>query len=165
MEELISKISSYNIFNNLLPGVLIAVIVSSSTSFNLILEENVLGFFAYYFYGIIVSRVGSLVIEELIDKKLKLIKKRPYDEYIQASKKDEDIKLLSEVNNTYRTLIAIPLLTLIALFVDFLVSKFSISNNALIITFSVLLIILFFFSYKKQTKYISSRITKANSIS
>ena len=63
MKDLLDKISSYNIFNFLLPGVVFAVFVSKTTSFKLMQEDVLSGAFVYYFVGAVISRIGSLVVE------------------------------------------------------------------------------------------------------
>ena len=62
MDGLLDKISSYNIFNYLLPGSLFAVIADAVTDYRLIQEDIVVGLFLYYFIGLVVSRIGSLVV-------------------------------------------------------------------------------------------------------
>lgn len=66
MKDLLDKLSSYNIFNYLLPGVLFAAFVDSLTSFHIVQKDPVIGVFLYYFLGSLVSRVGSLFVEPLL---------------------------------------------------------------------------------------------------
>ena len=73
MKEFLEKISSYNIFNNLLPGILFVVIAKETTSFSFIRENIFEGAFLYYFIGLFISRVGSLWIEPFL-KKIKVVK-------------------------------------------------------------------------------------------
>ena len=63
MKEIIDKLSSYNIFNYLLPGVLFVAIAKNFTEYNLILDNDFIGAFFYYFIGMVISRFGSLIIE------------------------------------------------------------------------------------------------------
>jgi hypothetical protein len=55
MKEFITKISSYNIFNNLLPGILFVFLLNKITIYNLLQDDLVVGFFLYYFIGITIS--------------------------------------------------------------------------------------------------------------
>ena len=66
MKELLDKLSSYNIFNYLLPGILFSVLASKTTELNLIQIDIILGVFVYYFIGLIISRIGSLIIEPIL---------------------------------------------------------------------------------------------------
>ena len=112
MKDILDKLTSYNIFNYLFPGVLFVIIAKATTDYNFIQEDNLLGAFLYYFIGMTVSRFGSVIIEPLF-KKIKFLKFRDYKEYVVASKQDTKIELLSEVNNTYRTLNSMMFLLLI----------------------------------------------------
>src|SRR5258708_27866802 len=106
MKDLIDKLSSYNIFNYLFPGVIFAVVGTQVSSFRLLVDDIVIGVFVYYFFGMVVSRVGSLLLEPPL-KWLKLIEFAPYDDFVATSRLDAKIDILSEQNNTYRTLASV----------------------------------------------------------
>ena len=93
MDKIIEKISSYHIFNNLVPGYLFLIISSQIMKKNLIIDSLIYSFFEAYFIGIIISRISSLVIEKIIVKIWNL-KKEPYDKYIEANKKDDKLEIL-----------------------------------------------------------------------
>ena len=99
MKDILDKLTTYNIFNYLFPGVLFVIIAKATTDYDFIQEDNLLGAFLYYFIGMTVSRFGSVIIEPLF-KKIKFLNFRDYKEYVVASKQDTKIELLSEVNNT-----------------------------------------------------------------
>lgn len=101
INSIIQKISSYNIFNYLLPGVVYVAFLEAMSSYSFYQENIVIGLFLYYFLGMVISRVGSLIIEPLLQKS-KITKFAPYSNYVKASKNDNKIELLSEVNNSYR---------------------------------------------------------------
>lgn len=157
MKEIIDKLSSYNIFNYLLPGIIFVIIANGTTDYNFIQENNFLGGFLYYFIGMIISRFGSVIMEPIL-KKTNFIKFRDYFDYINASQKDGKIELLSEVNNTYRTLNSMMFLLLILKFYNFLSIEFNFNNIVTLIILTVLILVLFLFSYRKQTNYITKRI-------
>jgi len=102
MKDLLEKLSSYNIFNYLLPGIVFVVLADKVTTFRFAQQDIVLGVFLYYFIGLIVSRLGSLTIEPLL-KWSKFVKFSPYADFISASKEDKSLEVLSETNNMYRT--------------------------------------------------------------
>ena len=104
-----------------------------------------------------VSRFGSVIIEPLF-KKIKFLKFRDYKEYVVASKQDTKIELLSEVNNTYRTLNSMMFLLLILKLYNFCSIKFELSYTFSLICLTMLTTILYLFSYRKQTNYITKRI-------
>jgi len=161
MKEILEKISSYNLFNNLFPGVLFVLIAKYVTAYNFIQSDIVLGVFLYYFIGLVISRIGSLLIDPVL-KAVKFIKVKPYDEYVMASKQDEKINLFAEINNMYRTICAMAVSVLILRLYEYCVVKFQICDAVTPIILGVSIAILFLFSYRKQTKYIIKRIDVAN---
>ena len=108
----------------------------------------------------IISRIGSLIIAPIL-KKMKITKFENYKDFVKASKKDEKIDLLSEVNNMYRTIIALIVTIGFLKFYNWLESKLIWLSNWNITIGLVFLLVLFVLSYKKQTKFITKRI-KAN---
>jgi len=154
MKELLDKLSSYNLFNYLFPGILFVTIAKETTSLDLLQENIITGVFLYYFIGLVISRVGSLLIEPLL-KNLSFVKFSDYSDYIKASKKDEKIDLLSEVNNMYRTLISMFVLLLCIPVFEPIQSNYPEATPFII---TVTLLALFLWSYKKQTNYITKRI-------
>ncbi|MBN4047348.1 hypothetical protein JYU05_02285 [bacterium AH-315-P13] len=157
MNELLDKLTSYNIFNYLFPGTIFVIIAKAITNYDFIQENNLLGGFLYYFIGMIISRFGSVIIEPIL-KKTNFLKFQEYSEYIYASKNDAKIELLSEVNNTYRTLSSMILLLLILKLYNYFSIKFNFSTTLTLIVLTMLILVLFLFSYRKQANYITKRI-------
>ncbi len=157
MKELLDKLSSYNIFNYLLPGVLFSVLASKMTELELIQKDIVVGVFIYYFVGLIISRFGSLIIEPLL-KKIKFLKFADYKDFVQASAKDGKIEILSEANNMYRTFIATFLLLGLMKLYFLLAAKWYFLTDWSDWILVILIIGMFLFSYRKQTNYITKRI-------
>jgi hypothetical protein len=157
MKDLLEKISSYNIFNYLLPGVLFAFIISKMTVYSLLQDDILTGAFVYYFLGLTVSRVGSLLIDPLL-KKVKFVRFSDYKTFVSTSKKDGKIELLSEVNNMYRTLCALFLLILVLLGCQSVLVHVQWLVPAGPYIALTLLALLFAFSYRKQSEYVVKRI-------
>lgn len=162
MKEIIDKISSYNLFNYLFPGIIFVVLLRRFSTIDLIIENNFLGAFLYYFIGLVISRIGSLILEPLF-KKIKLVTFSDYKDFIDASKKDEKIELFSEVNNTYRTIASLFLCLSISVIYDKFISEYLTKYGIDIYLITVGLLALFMFSYRKQTSYINKRIEKSKS--
>lgn len=157
METFLTKISSYNLFNYLFPGILFVVIANEFTAYPFLQANLVVGVFIYYFIGLAVSRFGSLVIEPIL-KKIHFLKFADYKKFVSSSKKDDGLKVLSEANNMYRTLSSLFVLLLLLKLYEFIESIFPILkhwNNYILI---VLLLVLFLLSYRKQTNYITKRM-------
>ena len=160
MKELLDKISSYNLFNYLFPGVLFIVIINKFTRYTVPFDNMIVGAFICYFIGLVTSRFGSLIIEPIL-RKTRFISFTDYSDFVSASKKDSKINLFSEINNMYRTLSSLLILTLILKLYEFLEKKISGLSEWSHYILLILLLIMFLFSYQKQTKYITKRI-KAN---
>lgn len=157
MKDLLNKISSYNLFNYLLPGILFAVLVERITTYKIIQSDIIIGLFLYYFCGLVISRIGSLILEPVM-KKTSFVTSAPYEDFIHVSAKDSSLEILSEVNNMYRTLLAL-------FFVLVVIKPFEIATrwlNLNVDTASYILLVILFalfaFSYRKQTKYITKRV-------
>lgn len=157
MKDLLDKLTSYNLYNYLLPGIIFVVLLKELTSFSFVQENLVIGVFVYYFIGLIISRIGSLVIEPIL-KWTNFIKFGDYSRFVLVSKKDSKIETLSEVNNSYRTISSMFILLLALKFYETLVFKFTIQESTSKLFLIILLLTLFLFSYRKQTKYITARI-------
>ena len=157
MKELLDKISSYNIFNYLLPGILYVVLLSEFSEVNIIQDEFIIGAFLYYFIGLVISRVGSLIVEPIF-KKLKILKFAEYSEFITACENDSKIETLSESNNMYRTLVALFLTLLLSKIYVFASIKYEWPKSTDFYLLAMLVLTMFIFAYRKQTNYITKRI-------
>ena len=149
--------TTYNLLNYLLPGILFVIFANHFTSYSFLQENLIIGGFLYYFIGMVISRIGSLFIEPFL-KKIRFLNFSNYKDFIYAGNKDEKIGVLSEQNNQYRTIVAflvsIGLLKVWELFSDYL----NLSQFAEAVIIYVVLLIIFLVSYRKQTNYIRSRV-------
>lgn len=157
MKELLNKLSSYNLFNYLLPGIIFVIIASKITRYSLVQEDLLTGAFLYYFIGLVISRFGSLAVEPFL-KSISFINFADYKDFVIASKKDDKLELLSEVNNTYRTLCSLLILLFLLKIYETIELAFPFLQKCSVIILLILLITMFLFSYRKQTKYIAKRI-------
>ncbi len=160
MSEILNKISSYNIFNYLFSGTIFAVAADAFTSYSLIQEDILIAIFLYYFLGMVISRVGSLAVEPLL-KKTGFIRFSDYSKFVIASQTDPKIEVLSEVNNVYRTLCALFVTLLIFSTYDACTSSWPFLTVAGPYVAASGLLVMFLFSYRKQTNYIVKRINIA----
>jgi hypothetical protein len=158
MKELIAKISSYNLFNYLFPGVVFVALSNALTTYSFVQDNLLVAAFLYYFIGLVISRFGSLVVEPLL-KKLHFLRFADYDDFVSASRSDPQIEVLSEANNTYRTLCSTFLLLLLLMLYDWLAQSLAfLRDSKTTVLLIVLLLVTFLFSYRKQTKYIKKRV-------
>ena len=89
------------------------------------------------------------------------MKFKDYKLFVAASKKDSKLEILSEQNNTYRSLIAMLISVGITKIYELLTKEFSISNDFTTWILLLSLLILFIAAYKKQSNYITSRIDRS----
>lgn len=160
MQELLTKISRYNLFNYLLTGsvFIISTILIIKPTYIFSIQDNIVIFlFTSYFVGSVLSRIGSLCVEPFL-KKIKFVTFADYKDFLEIQKIDPTISDLSEENNIYRTYVAsfLILLTLV------IVRKYSdvvfLTRNTLTLVVIILLSLIFLFAYKKQTAYIKKRV-------
>jgi hypothetical protein len=157
MKEILEKISSYNLFNYLLPGILFVAISNNFISFSFIHNGVIIDVFIYYFIGLIISRFGSLIIEPLL-KKILFLKFSNYKDFVLASKQDAQIDIFSEVNNMYRTFCSMFILIISLKFYYLINLKFPVLGKMDTYILIFLLLLMFLFAYRKQTQYITKRI-------
>jgi hypothetical protein len=160
MNELLSKLSSYNLFNYLFPGIIFAFLADQITSYSFVQSNLLVGLFLYYFIGLVISRFGSLVLEPFL-KKIKFVQFEDYEKYCDACKRDSTLETLNEANNMYRTLCSLFFLLLLLKLYELLGSLVPGLRRWSVIILVILLFVTFLFSYKKQTGYVTKRI-KAN---
>ena len=157
MEKLIDKLTSYNLFTNLLPGVMYCLLSDKLLNTSLIQPDIVIGVFFYYFCGMAISRVSSVIVEPLL-KATKFVTFSKYEHYLNAISKDPQIGTLLETNNTYRSIVALFACILLTGAWTAAVAKFpdfeAISGYA----FVAIALLLFLLAYRKQNNYIKSRI-------
>ena len=155
MEKLLEKLTSYNLFNYLLPGIIFSVLLETTTNYSIIRKDIMIEAFLAYFIGLIISRVSSLIVEPCL-KKIGFVRFYGYRWFVATEKDNKSLKVLSEVNNMYRVFISLFfILIIIILYENCFQDLLSGYINYILV---VGLLILFLFSYRKQTQYITKRI-------
>ena len=157
MKELLDKISSYNIFNYIFPGIVFSVFLEKLFGYSIVPSDIIIGFFVYYFVGLTISRIGSLIIEPIL-KKIKYIKFISYENFVNAEKIDDKLEVLSEVNNTYRTICSMIFLLIVFYAIGYFLNDFLFLKGYELISLLIFLFIIFIYSYRKQTNYIVNRV-------
>ncbi|HBB9226628.1 TPA: phosphohistidine phosphatase, partial [Escherichia coli] len=114
MDGLWEKISSYNIFNNLFPGALFIYLLERMTNIVLSGDDLIKNVVLYYFVGLVIGRIGSIVLEPFL-KLSRLIKFAPYKDYVSACGVDGKIETLQEIANMYRTIFSMSIILLATL--------------------------------------------------
>lgn len=157
MDRILDKLSAYNIFTNLFPGVIYCFVAKMFFGLPLVQDDLVVAAFLYYFCGMVISRIGSVVVEPLM-KKTKFITYSDYGDYVAASKTDKFIEQLLETSNAYRSVIALLLCLIctgawVELAANWLIfGKYE--NYVLLMA----LLVLFGLAFRKQTLYVTKRV-------
>lgn len=174
METILNKLSPYLLLNHILAGGVYCVLSNAWGLPNIPLSENTLtNLITFYFIGLAINRFGGIVIEKIL-LKLKIIKYKPYKEFLYAEQKDKRISELSEASHIYKTFTALMFVITLLLIFQTLYENVNINDcrnvlrfintlfvNNIKLIFAFGLFVLFLLSYRKQTKYIISRIEKA----
>lgn len=158
LNDFMKQLSSYNLFNCLLPGVIFVVAVERFTTIVMTPSNLLVAAFVYYFVGMIISRVGSLVLEPAL-KQVRFVRFAAYSKFVAASKTDSKLEVLSETNNSYRTMLSCALLIgLVVLWervIIVAVPGVAAWGAPLLATGTIAL---FLFAYRKQSSYIRQRV-------
>jgi hypothetical protein len=105
----------------------------------------------------VISRIGSLILEPFL-KWVRFVKFADYSDFVVACKEDPKIDVLSETNNMYRSLCSL----LMVLVLTWAYSWFELGwpwiRNWDLPVSVLLLLAIFMFSYRKQTRYITKRV-------
>ena len=161
MNSILEKLGSYQLLTNLLPGAFFGLAIKYFLNMNLPTENVGEDIVIYYFIGLFISRIGSLVIEPVL-KKMRFIKYANYADFVKAVKTDSKIDTLSEMNNYLRSLLTCVLLLPVMKIAQVLSSHwlwFAINWKWIVI---VILFVLLLFSYGKQSKYVRNRVDVVN---
>jgi hypothetical protein len=156
--EILSKLSSYNIFNYLFPGAVFGVIAQHFELLhvpNQLVEKTIW----FYFIGLSISRIGLIVVEPIL-RKMGFISYSKYDQFVNASASDSKIDLLVEVANTYRTLCTLFIVILIGLAFNGLSTQIELSSYWRERILVIILFLLFLISFRKQSNYVRARVSQ-----
>lgn len=157
MNSIVEKLGSYQILTNLFPGAFFGLGLKYLLDFRFPTESIVEELIIYYIMGLIISRIGSLILEPVL-KKIRFLKFAPYHDFVKATKIDAKIDILSETNNYMRSLLTSTLMLLAVGGLQKLaqICSWFIYNWKWVLL--ILILIIFLFSYRKQTNYVRKRV-------
>ena len=165
IEKILEKLAAYEIINNIIPGAIYVVLTDRLTRFSVQIENVFSNLVIYFFVGVVIGRIGSLIIEPILRHKTKkgraVIKFAPYDEFVTAEKLDKTgrLKELSAINNMYRVLTSTMFCLFITIIIGYLWDSVIVKFKNWILPIVIFaLMIVFVFSYRKQTDYVKKRI-------
>jgi hypothetical protein len=157
VSDFLSKLSSYNLFNNLVPGVLFVWISGAIVGRDLVPRDVLVSLFVYYFVGMVIGRFGSLVMEPVL-KRTKFLRYGNYGDFVRASKIDPKIETLLEVSNMYRCITAMLVLLLLVRPFVWLAAKVTFARIHWAELLCTVLLVTFAFSFRKQNDFINRRV-------
>ena len=170
LNTIIAKLGSYHILANLIPGAFFGFALDAL--FGITLPVEGLGGYivAYYFIGLIIGRIGSLVTKRIFTRQ-KGAKKRictqfieyaPYSDFMKSEKSDQKLVALSDMNECYRSLLTSVWLLPVVNGFYWLVQRHQWLSTHWVWIAVLLLFGLFLWSYKEQTRFIKERVENAN---
>ncbi|MER8906996.1 hypothetical protein NKH99_04840 [Mesorhizobium sp. M0854] len=115
----------------------------------------------YYFLGMVVSRVGSVILQPIL-RKINFVKYGDYSQFIIAEAKDPKMAVLLESSNLYRSICSVLLLALLAYGVKLLAARYGWSLRSVEVGTVIFLAVLFLLSYRNQAAFIEKRILHHN---
>lgn len=155
MESLLTTLSAYNVVNYFITGGVACSLLK--IVFNMDVTQHLQGmeqFMVFYFVGLIVSRLGSIIVEPFY-RWLGIIVFADYSDYCYADSVDKKIEILNCENNVYRTFVMLSiLLVMIELFKECI-------QRPLVLIMLLVFLFLFSLSYRKNTQYIVKRVDNA----
>lgn len=157
MDNYFGKLSSYNILNNLIPGSIFCYLLQYINGIDLQSNSVLQDLFIYYFVGMLINRLGSLILEPFA-KMVGLVNYVDYTDYLMATKIDGKIDILLETNNLYRTISAGIFLIILVSIYAFAERQISILPYVTPYLVVIVLLLIFLFSYRKQSTYIKKRV-------
>jgi hypothetical protein len=157
LSKLLDKISTYDFLNYLLPGSIFCVLLKHLVGYDIIAFSMIENFLICYFVGLVISRFGSLVIKEVM-KKVDFFVEVNYKDFLAAEKVDPKLTVLNAVNNMFCSFASAMSLLLLAYLVKYIAIIATIVTNHFGLIVIVLLLVLFLFSVRKQTKFIKRRV-------
>lgn len=166
MEHFFNKLENYNILNYILLAIVFDVGCRYYINIKIVPTDNIfISIFIYYFIGLVIGRIGSLIIKPLLWN-LKILNKKNSSEntdFYKAEDEDAKIKILFADYNMYRNFIATFFLLLVSKFVYEIKNLLNINSTIMCTILFILLLILFIMSYRKQLSYIHDRVKNTKS--
>lgn len=153
------KISSYDLITSLIPGIFLLEAFRAAGIPFVAASELATWVVLAYALGMLSSRIGSLVIDELAQKFSK--RAHSYSDYVKATKADNRIESLVEKATFYRSMLAAGLVYLIGILIFWCIGG-TFSDAWIGVTLAASSSILIFLcSYRKQEGYIAQRVQGA----
>lgn len=157
MESILQNISEYRLLNNLIPGGFFVGVLawaagwaSSEVNFIFIIAIS-------YVAGVILSRLGSLVVEPVAEKVFK-VEFVSHEDYCRAEKLYPRLLVMNSENGIFRTFVAVSACLLLGAPIIGLFGMGDGRALSLLVIASAISVVVFMLAYIKQTSYIVGRV-------
>lgn len=157
MNELFARISSYNIFNYLVPGALFCIALGAIGGPAPAPDDIATALLTYYVVGMVLSRIGSLAIGRGT-RRWRARPRTDYATFVRALAADDRIPVLQETANTYRTVAAAFAVLVLAKAAQMLGLPRLVDPHWATLLGLALLAALFTGAYVKQVGYVDRRV-------
>ena len=164
IEKMVERISAYEFLNNIAPGVVYVVLVDRFTSFHVQTGNIWTDLVIIYFIGLVIGRIGSLVIGRILERAVKSDFVQ-HSEYIIAEKKDSSVRELSTICNMYRTYASVALCLFFTLLLNDIwpcIKGVVWVKQLLLLCACLILMIIFLMVSVKQTRYVADSVKTIN---
>jgi hypothetical protein len=160
VKDILDKLSSYNLFNYLFPGAVFAILLSATTGFTGSLDFDLSTVILIYFIGLIISRIGSLVIEEIL-LKFNLCKLINTKLLFKKFKGNIKLEIIHEAMNMYRTLAAMSFSLAVVTLIDVVFYSGFNWDSIVWIVAEVSVSVLFICAFNKQRNKVLECLTSS----
>ena len=156
---MLGNISAYDFLTNFLPGLVLVSLCSRILGLPWVQGELVADIGIYFFVGVVVSRLSSLIVEPVL-KLSRFVEFGEYTHFLMAEKRDSKIHTMLEVQNFFRALFTAQLCFWFVVAYEAFYNSNQIDRGPffliLISTITMLL------AYRKQAEYLKKRIQHYN---
>jgi len=154
LKDVFDKLTSYNLFNYLFPGFVFVLVLSQTTELmSPELDFNLGMIVIIYFTGLVISRIGSLILEDM-SKVIFFVSIGNIDmqELLEKLKGNVKFEAIFEAMNMYRTLSATLFCLGLFTIVDTIMNFSDLIISLVDFLGEIGLGILFFYAYRKQRR-------------
>lgn len=157
MNDLLAKLSSYNIFNYLVPGALFCIALRFMGVVRLPTDDIATLLLTYYVVGMVLGRLGSLIVGRGA-RRFRRGPKNSYGDYVRAAAADPKVDVLLESANTYRSMTAAFACLAMVQVVQLAPAVRRVDARWLWLAGFAALTLLFLLSYVRQIGYVDRRV-------
>jgi hypothetical protein len=160
VKNILDKLTSYNLFNYLFPGSVFLILLHESTNLIGYLEFDLTTVILVYFIGLILSRLGSLLIEKMV---LSYKSEKPINTKLLFKKFKGNIKLeiIHEAMNMYRTLASMSFCLAVVTLIDVVFNSGYNRDSIVWIVAEVSVSVLFICAFYKQRNKVLECLTRS----